>query len=256
MTKYLILNADDFGLSPSVNRGILAAYEKGTVSSTTLMTNMPGFEDAVARAKRTPELGVGLHFNLSYGRPLSPAANVSSLVQEDGVYSYHRGDEAVAWTAEDVQTELHAQWQRFVATGLRPTHVDSHHHVHTLAPAYAVVAAFCNAQGIPLRHTTPRPQSTCPHPPTTDKLIVDDYFHGDGKARLRAHIAALTDGVTEIMSHPGYVDDHVRAISSWTDVREVELAVFTDDEVARAIVDAGVVRTHFGKLAGLARREP
>lgn len=251
MTKYLIINADDFGLSKSVNRGILESYHKGIVSSTTLMTNMVGFEDAVEIAKREPGLGVGLHFNLSYGRPLSPAEQVPSLVREDGIYEYHPDDKSVRWTAEDVRTELEAQWNRFTSTGLRPTHIDSHHLVHALEPAYTVVAAFCNEQGIPLRFTDPRPASTVPHPPTTDVLVVDDYFRGGDKERLLEHISSVSEGITEILCHPGYVDDDVRAISPWTDVREVELALFTDEDIAKAIEDAGVVRTNFGQLANI-----
>ncbi len=259
MTKYLILNADDFGLSPSVNRGVIESYKRlsekgsrtllhvavsagknapsrtenvrsvrifvrflapcgilpcpfsdthyktGTIFSATLMTNMPGFEDAVRIAKEEPGLGAGLHFNLSYGKPLSDPATVPSLVDETGRYTYHPDDTTVTWTADDVRRELQAQWDKFTATGLRPTHIDSHHLIHALEPAYAVVAEFCHAMKVPLRKTEPLPRTDVVHPKTTDKLVVDDYFHGDGKERLLKHIAAVQDGVTEIISHPGYV---------------------------------------------------
>lgn len=248
MTKYLIVNADDFGLSKSVNRGIIESFLNGTVSSTTLMTNMPGFEDAVTLAGEHPSLGVGLHFNLSYGRPVSRSRHVPSLVKADGSYVYHPEIESIPWTAEDVRTELEAQWNRFLSTGRKPTHVDSHHLVHALGPAYPVVAEFCRAQGVPLRLTQPTPMESVPHPPTTNALVVDEYFFGDGQTRFLEHLANLEEGVTEILCHPGYVDDDVLAISPWTDVREVELAVFTDKAMAQAIRDVGAVRTHFGEL--------
>lgn len=127
MTKVLILNADDFGLSPSVNRGIVEAYHAGVITSTTLMANMPGFDEAVQIAKAEPGLGVGLHFNLSYGRPLSEPRKVSSLVDPTGAYTYRPGQDAVPWTAEDVQTELEAELHVFtnpdVARAIRRTGV-------------------------------------------------------------------------------------------------------------------------------------
>lgn len=251
MTKYLIINADDFGLSKSVNKGIIESFRNGTVSSTTLMTNMPGFEDAVRLANEHPDLGVGLHFNLSYGRPLSRPDDVPSLVKEDGRFVYHPDSDHIPWTAADVERELEAQWLKFVSTGRKPTHIDSHHLVHALGPAYPIVAEFCHKQGVPLRLTQPTPVGSTPHPLTTKELVVDEYFMGDGKERMLDHISHLEEGVTEILCHPGYVDEDVLAISPWTDVREVELAVFTDKTVAQAIRDAGVVRTHFGEIGSL-----
>lgn len=82
--KHLIINADDFGLSPGVNQGIAEAYQAGGISSTTVMVNMPGFTDAVRLASLHPGLGVGLHFNLTYGRPVSDPRLIPSLIQADG----------------------------------------------------------------------------------------------------------------------------------------------------------------------------
>lgn len=84
--KQLIINADDFGLSPGVNQGIVEAYQAGGISNTTLMVNMPGFTDAVRLASLHPEMGVGLHFNLTYGRPVSDVRLVPSLVQRTAAF--------------------------------------------------------------------------------------------------------------------------------------------------------------------------
>ena len=83
MVRRLIVNADDFGLAGSVSTGIIDVYQSGQLSSTTLMVNMPGTEEAVDLAERHPGLGVGLHFNLTEGRPLTDAL---SLVDSDGAY--------------------------------------------------------------------------------------------------------------------------------------------------------------------------
>lgn len=256
MEKYVILNADDFGFSPSVNRGIIEAYRSGIVSSTTMMTNMPGFEDAVELAKREPELGVGvgLHFNLTFGAPLSPPERIPSLVKEDRQFWRIRAD-WVHWRAEDVAEELEAQWQRFIAAGLRPTHLDSHHHIQQVEAVYAPMVALAKREGIPMRRTFVGELLTSRfwHPPTTDDMIMDTYFQGDGQAVLLTHLKSLQTEWTEIVCHPGYVDEHVRRLSYWKEEREVELAVLRQPEIATAIRELGIERTHFGKLAEISK---
>ena len=134
MRRKIIVNADDFGLTGDVTCGILAAHRNGQVSSTTLMVNTPGTEGAVEAAADHPDLGVGLHFNLTEGRPL---ATVPSLVDVNGRFLL-RG-ELLRRTfrrridPDDVTRELDAQLTRFHDLGLTPTHLDSHQHVH-MAP--------------------------------------------------------------------------------------------------------------------------
>src|SRR5215831_16051926 len=77
--RQLVINADDFGLSEGVNRGILAAHAAGSVTSTSLLVNLPAFDHAVAGAREAPRLGVGLHFNVTAGAPVLPAERVRSL---------------------------------------------------------------------------------------------------------------------------------------------------------------------------------
>src|SRR5262249_40646690 len=84
--KKLIVNADDFGLTESVNRGVLEAHHRGILTSATLMANGAAFESAVALARAAPRLGVGVHLNLSEGRPVSDPGSVPSLVDERGPF--------------------------------------------------------------------------------------------------------------------------------------------------------------------------
>lgn len=256
MTKYIIINADDFGLSPSVNKGILESFRAGTVSSTTLMVNMPGFEDAVRIAKETPDLGVGLHFNLTYGGPVSDAESVPSLVKEDGSYRWTPGDDLgeylLTLNQEDILTELRAQWNRFVGTGLRPTHMDSHHHVHGYHPVHEVFIPFAANENMPTRTAHGSVTNALPQV-TTDHFQDGIYFEENGKELLLSYIRGLKDGVTEFPCHPGYVDELVRQISPWTDVREVELGVFTDPDIAKEIQTLGVKRISYKQLGEVAR---
>ncbi|MBE3589878.1 MAG: carbohydrate deacetylase [Firmicutes bacterium] len=256
--RYVIVNADDFGLSESVNRGVCDAHRAGVVTSATVMANMPGFLDAVRRARAMPGLGVGLHVNFTYGRPLTPPELVPTLVGYDGAFFYRDLEARAvgAWSAEEVARELAAQWNRARRAGLRLTHLDSHHHVQRHPVVYAAMARLAASEELPMRRTADEFPADLPfpHPPTTDRLISDVYFMGDGRERFLARIRSIGPGVTEIMTHPGYVDDDVRLHSAWTDQRAEEARVLADPSLAAAMSAQGLRRIHFGQLAA-ARRE-
>lgn len=153
--KLLIVNADDFGLNPASNAGIIECHQAGSVTSTTLMANAPGFEEAVALAKDNPKLGVGLHFNLTWGMPLSEPSISRTLVDQGGMF-FERGRLgrlAISGRlqAATIEAELEAQFQRLRSHGLRVSHVDSHQHVHAFAPVFSAVAKLCARERIPMR---------------------------------------------------------------------------------------------------------
>ncbi|MDT8441716.1 MAG: ChbG/HpnK family deacetylase [Desulfuromonadales bacterium] len=153
--KKLIINADDFGLSPGTNQAILASYKAGAVSSTTLMVNMPAVAEAALLAHDHPKLGVGLHFNLTCGRPVAERTEVSSLIGPDETFLPRGAAEKAAvagrFKPQHLRRELEAQWQRLLDLGVVPTHIDSHQHIHVFPPIFDVVAAFCRQYDIPLR---------------------------------------------------------------------------------------------------------
>jgi predicted glycoside hydrolase/deacetylase ChbG (UPF0249 family) len=133
-SQKIIVNADDFGMSAEINRAIVEAFDRGVISSATLMTNMPGFDEACELAHRHRLLGkIGVHLNLSSGYPLSaPVRRCSRFCDDIGMFRSRRTrfrlsrEERLA-----VETELAAQVTACLDRGLRPTHLDSHHHVHT-----------------------------------------------------------------------------------------------------------------------------
>ena len=86
--KQLIVNADDFGLTLGVSKGIVDAHREGIVRSTTLMANGAAFGTAVSISRRTPGLGIGVHLNLTTGKPVSPARTIPSLVDHDGLSAF------------------------------------------------------------------------------------------------------------------------------------------------------------------------
>ncbi|BFH62996.1 carbohydrate deacetylase [Paenibacillus azoreducens] len=248
MSRQVIINADDFGLSPAVNSGIVKAYQAGGITSTSMMVNMPGFGDALRLARLLPGLGVGLHFNLTYGVPVSDPGSVPSLVRPDG--SFHDVKSICNRDVADVEKELEAQWQRFVETSLFPTHLDSHHLLHQNDPfIYKVMATKAVKENVPLRRSQivhPFPDLASPR--MTDSILLDTY--GDAKAmeRLFHYLRSLPEGITEIVCHPGHVDEILRTISEWTDIRERELSVFADQEVVRVIKAFDIIPINFKAL--------
>ena len=133
--KYLIITADDYGMSEAVNRGIEEGLEAGFLTSTNLMTNMPFRERAGTFREHFPAVSLGLHWNLTCGRPLTPAEKVPTLVEPDGSFhSYQRFRSlyrAGKISADNIRTELSAQGREFVRiTGSAPDYWNTHQNVH------------------------------------------------------------------------------------------------------------------------------
>ena len=151
----VIINADDLGLNAEVNEVILEAFRLGTVSSATLMANMPAFADACASIIQHDLQGrVGLHFNLTHGQPLTDSMREQPLFCRDGRFELSLSRRVLSLPSAArlaVQAELQAQWQRCLERGVRPSHIDSHQHVHNLWPVGPLVAAFAGEQQVPVR---------------------------------------------------------------------------------------------------------
>ena len=152
--KRLIVNADDFGLTENVNRGILDAHREGIVTSTTLLANGMAFESAVAAGKRFHRLGIGVHLNLTEGKPVADARHIPTLVDRGG--RLHLAP-ARLWAGialgqvslSEIEVELRAQVRKVIRAGIRPTHFDGHKHVHVLPGVSDIVIRLAREFRIP-----------------------------------------------------------------------------------------------------------
>jgi chitin disaccharide deacetylase len=146
----LIVNADDFGLSPSVNTAVIRAHGEGILTTASLMVNEKGFDQAVKLAKENPRLGVGLHLTLLMGRSVLPPEKIPGLVNSSGEFSdkpvvtgfryfFQRG------LRDQLRAEIHAQFEKFRATGLPLDHINGHLHLH-LHPVVFQILIEDNAQ--------------------------------------------------------------------------------------------------------------
>jgi hopanoid biosynthesis associated protein HpnK len=152
--KRLIVNADDFGLTEGINRGIMVVHRDGILTSTSLLANGPAFDQAIAASQQLPQLSVGVHLNISEGRPVSPAARIPSLVNERGELYL---SPLQLWmrilgrriSLEDIHAECRAQVLKLFDAGLRPSHLDGHLHVHVLPQLSPIVIALAREFCIP-----------------------------------------------------------------------------------------------------------
>lgn len=278
MNRGVIINADDFGLSPGVNRGIVEAFREGVLTSTTMLTNLPAFEDATRLARAHPELPVGIHLSLLWGPPVSAPAQVPTLVERDGLFP--RGLARLAarqafgrLAPAEVRRELRAQLRRFVAAGLRPTHADTHKHVHALPGILEAVIEVAAEFGIDkLRLPREAPRRPCPPRAAAKRRLLawlargaperlrraglrtTDHFAGVAdqhclnSAALCRILATLKPGVTEIMCHPGHADAAAAAYSRTPPRRELELASLKDPAVRRCLAEQAIRPMHWGEL--------
>jgi len=199
--KRLIVNADDFGFTAGISRGILEAHQRGIVTSTSLMVDRPGAADGAEIARRTPSLSVGLH---------------AVLIQ--------RGELTV--TATTCAAELERQLHRFEQlVGGRPTHIDSHHHTHRDPLIHDVFVAFADRQALPMREHTVRHTAA---------------YYGEqaiGVENLLDLFGRLEHGDTELGCHPGYIDG---LESRYRAPRERELETLTDPRVRARLDELGI----------------
>jgi predicted glycoside hydrolase/deacetylase ChbG (UPF0249 family) len=247
--KRLIVNADDLGRTPGINAGVFRAHREGIVTSATVMVAYPAAAEAARLARENPDLGLGLHVQLSGGAPLLGPAQVPSLVGVDGRFPAKPEGHA-APREEEALAEARAQFARFVELfGRKPTHLDSHHHSHRLEPVFRAITALAREHGLPVRNSggDMGERLAAAGVRRNDHFVERFFDHGATLANLEAIVAALGEGTTELMCHPAVVDDELRGSSGYAAPRERELAVLTDPAARQAVERAGVTLVHFGQ---------
>jgi len=151
--KRLIINADDFGLTEEVNSGIIEAHRNGVITSTSLIANMPAFDDAVRLAKENPALAVGIHLNIFSGKPLLPPESVPTIIDNEGnfirkPFTLVKKILLRQINLQEIEKELRAQIEHILNTRLEITHLDSHKHFHCYPPLFKIVIKLAVEYGI------------------------------------------------------------------------------------------------------------
>jgi chitin disaccharide deacetylase len=226
--RYLIVNADDFGQSPGINRGIIEAHERGIVTSASLMTRWLAAGEAALYAKDHPELSVGLHIDL--GEWVCRAGNW------EPVYTVVCMDDKAA-----VEREVLQQLDSFRSLmGRDPIHINSHQGFHMREPLRAVAVELCERLGVPLRNL-------CPGINYFERFYGQTY---DGQPLpsnldldwLIDNLSMLPAGLTVLVCHPGDAHD-LKTV--YQKERTQELQVLCDPRLATALSDLGITLCGF-----------
>lgn len=246
--RVLIINADDLGRTPGINAGIFEAHRRGVVTSATLMVAYPAAAGAAAEFEAYPDLGIGLHVQLSGGRSVLPPERLPSLVDAEG--NLPRKPEGLKGAdAGEVMAEAKAQFDRFLElVGRLPTHLDSHHHSHRDPMVCDALLAVAREHSLPIRNASPEIKNRVllEGLPTND-FFIEEFFGDEARLEVLVDIlGGLQAGVTEIMCHPAHVDDELRESSGYAARRDHELSVLTHPDVIRAVEAGGVRTAHFG----------
>ena len=274
--RRLIINADDFGLTPGVNRAIVEGHSRGVVTSATLMAGGGSFDQAITLARTLPRLAVGCHVVLVDGHPVLSSDRVPSLIARRGEFG--QSFSAVANAAfrgkirtQEVEAEVSAQISKIQSAGIEVSHVDSHKHLHMLPPIGAAIiraARSCGVRAIrnpfvavkPLTyaHLVRRPHLWKRY--TQTKLLrrfrhdflqqvadagmvtTDGSFGVVSTGALDvelfgAIVGSIPEGTWEFVCHPGYIDEELGKVRTrLRESRENELKVLTSEE-ARQVLD-------------------
>jgi len=251
MPPRLIINADDFGLTPGINRAIIELHRAGVVTSATLMATGPAFEDAVDLALANPTLGVGCHLVLVDGMPLSHAESIPTLLGADAktfrpsIIDFSQAALRRTIEPQDIAIETLAQIQRLQRAGLDVTHIDSHKHTHIFPSVAGTVFHIANRCGVPSMRNPIEPRWSSSlagsvtrrlglqifeiFAPPFERLTRDARTNGlvpDGtlgmaatgsmdaplmRRMLDALIANHPNSTYEMLCHPGYNDPYLDA---------------------------------------------
>jgi len=264
--KKYIINADDFGMTEGCNSGIIKAMKEGIVTNTSIMMNMPKTDHGIALARQHNIQAMGVHINISQGPSLLPREEVSSLVDENGRFILETKDgnlnnvHALTLTlrVKEIEKESRAQIERFREYGIKLSHLDTHHSIHmrrefrhlfiALANEYKVPLRKINYGNITLKRRIYERYIRRDIYRSADWFTTQFFEEGVSMDVLKKIMLEAPAGVTEIMCHPGFVDNELVAISGYNTKRGEELEILTSEEIKNWISDHHISLVSYDEL--------
>jgi predicted glycoside hydrolase/deacetylase ChbG (UPF0249 family) len=270
--KYLIITADDLGLTKSINEGIVKACTEGIVTAASVIPAGDAFDDAVQVIKCLPFKGIGAHLALTEIKPL---LSTSRFIKDHNGLFFSMLSGSI--NRDSIYAELKAQLELIKANGLTVTHINSHEHIHMMPSVLEIFIQLAKEYNIPAIRF-PRGD----RPPRSLSLkenyrsFVLNYFAGMMKKKLegsgltytdnfiglldagrldidklKTMLGTLEDGVTEIVAHPGFLSPEVLDNFSWHRGGETELFALTDNRIKNAVKNNGIKLISFDEFLTL-----
>jgi hopanoid biosynthesis associated protein HpnK len=282
MDKRIIINADDFGISSGVNKAVAQAHTNGVLTSATIMANMPAADEAVKMAKQMPDLGVGVHLNLFEGKPLSKDGDINYLLDDNGDFALTPAKLSLLSIVRPkirkaIRAELAAQIQWVIDNGLKPTHLDSHKHIHSFPPIFPIVCDLARRFEIPAIRFTLEPKQllTMPWPLPSEggrkrtktlramakinRIQNSDFLRTDALLGV-AHMGKIdvnffkavalynSAATAEVMTHPGLEDGSNQKQIRHINQRKVEFEALCSERTKQYLKDSAIKLVHYGQL--------
>lgn len=245
----LIINADDFGLTNGVTYGIYDSIVNGIVTSTTMMVTTSASQLAADLIKEHPNLNVGLHFNLSLGQPLT---NSKSLTNDKNYFIKPKMmiDDS-QYDENEIYEELKAQYDKFITlVGRKPTHIDSHLYIHEkFMKVNRQVIKFSEEINIPVRGFETKNFSKTIFEKNFKVLKDETYETLLEKFKFLVK-ENLNHEIVELMVHPGFIDNELLDISSYSQLRNLENQVLQSDEAKNFLLENNIKLISFKDVKG------
>lgn len=278
--KKLIINADDFGRHNLINSAVEKAFHAGILKSATIMAGGKFFDDAVEISKKNPDLGVGIHFTLANGFPVLPPEKIPSLVTDEGVFrenyvvfikKYVQGK----ISNDEIKSELAAQLEKVLNSGINLTHFDSHQHLHHFPGIIEIVLELAeNAKISKMRVANTKIfdgeldsigkfvgrlglgslAKFAEHKAHKKNFQTPEHFAGIVAGEsvsenfLENLILNLKDGTTEVMLHPGTDNKILQDFCDWDHDFEEELNAVTSEKILRLLEEKNISAINFRGL--------
>ncbi|MHA6484057.1 polysaccharide deacetylase family protein [Paenibacillus sp. strain BS8-2] len=287
--RLLLVNADDYGLSLSVNKATQQLLESGDISSATIMTPCAWAREGALWSAERPQFDVGIHFTFTsewgpykWG-PVTKHADVSSLVTKEGYFPDDSKSFEEQAAAEQVKIELISQIERALSLGMNPSHADNHmgslYGLQTGKHFMAEVLDVCAEYGLPFRlprYVTPEPgQVAPPHVEEQARqvaaladskgVVILDYLVGlpfrkqEGetydsfKSSMKGMLSSLKPGVTELIIHPSIENEELTIFHLEPEKRVMEFNIFQDEEMKAHLKNEGIQLIRWSELQKLQR---
>ncbi|MBU1024251.1 ChbG/HpnK family deacetylase [bacterium] len=246
MTKKLIVNADDYGLVSSVSEGIIHSHLNGIVTSTTALINIASDAD-ISRLKSISTLNAGVHLALTAGQSTLSKNKIPNLVDDGNFFRRKSKNRPVDdygtlvfenVPEDEIRREFESQIEKFSAKGLRPSHLDTHHHIHANEKILDAVISVAIEYNLPVRSINQEMRDKI----RSAGVGTNDFFTGNffgmkniNPQNLMLILSEPGDGITELMCHPGFLSDQLKQVSGYSKERPIEMEVLTGDRLLESI---------------------